>query len=148
MPERNLADRLGISRNTANRAIKELLTFGFIEVTRGASFAGKRIAAAAKAKFILATDGFVLEAEDLNSGETIACDYAEFADHFGFFLPLAGISTVRQLKDNLIDIKATGRLNKLYIELLKDNPDWATDAISREGHSAHLSRSLRSDSVL
>ena len=44
MPERNLADRLGISRNTANRAIKELLTFGFIEVTRGASFAGKRIA--------------------------------------------------------------------------------------------------------
>ena len=44
MPERNLADRLGISRNTANRAIKELLIFGFIEVTRGASFAGKRIA--------------------------------------------------------------------------------------------------------
>jgi MmeI, N-terminal domain/MmeI, DNA-methyltransferase domain/MmeI, helicase spacer domain len=53
---------------------------------------------AAKAKFILATDGVVLEAEDLNSGETIACDYAEFADHFGFFLPLAGISIVRQIK--------------------------------------------------
>ena len=104
--------------------------------------------AAAKSKFILATDGVVLEAEDLSSGETIACDYGDFADHFGFFLPLAGISTVRQLKDNLIDIKATGRLNKLYIELLKDNPDWATDAISREGHSAHLSRSLRSDSAL
>jgi hypothetical protein len=45
MPERTLADRLGVSRNTANRAIKELLTFGFIEMTKGASFAGKRHAA-------------------------------------------------------------------------------------------------------
>ncbi len=88
--------------------------------------------ASAKAKFILATDGLHLEAEDLNSGETIACEYARFADHFGFFLPLAGISTVRQIKNNPIDIKATGRLNKLYIELLKDNPDWATEVRRHE----------------
>jgi hypothetical protein len=33
-----------------------------------------------------------------------------------------------EIKNNPIDIKATGRLNKLYIELLKDNPDWATDS--------------------
>lgn len=79
-----------------------------------------------KCKFILATDGVILEAEDLSSGETIACHYSKFGDHFGFFLPLAGISTVKQIKNNPIDIKATGRLNKLYIELLKDNPDWAT----------------------
>ncbi|MEE9311509.1 MAG: type IIL restriction-modification enzyme MmeI, partial [Planctomycetota bacterium] len=46
----------------------------------------------AKAKFILATDGIDLEAEDLNSGETIACTYTDFPNHFGFFLPLAGIS--------------------------------------------------------
>jgi hypothetical protein len=84
--------------------------------------------AANKAKFILATDGRTLEAEDLNSGETVACPYPEFADHFGFFLSLAGISTVRAIKNNPIDIKATGRLNKLYVELLKDNPEWATDA--------------------
>jgi hypothetical protein len=81
-----------------------------------------------KAKFILATDGISLAAEDLASGEAIACDYPQFHDHFGFFLPLAGISTVKEIKNNPIDIKATGRLNKLYIELLKDNPDWATDA--------------------
>ena len=36
------------------------------------------------------------EAEDLASGETVACDYADFPDHFGFFLPLAGITTVKQ----------------------------------------------------
>ena len=80
----------------------------------------------ARAKFILATDGQTLEAEDLNSGETLACDYARFADHFGFFLPLAGISTIKEIKDNPIDVRATGRLNKLYVELLKENPDWAS----------------------
>ncbi len=80
----------------------------------------------AKAKFTLATDGVTLEAEDLNSGETIACDYSDFADHFGVFLPLAGISTLKEIKDNPIDVRATGRLNKLYVELLDDNPDWAT----------------------
>jgi hypothetical protein len=79
----------------------------------------------AKAKFILATDGVTLEAEDLVGGEHIASAYPEFANHFGFFLPLAGISTISEIKNNPIDVKATGRLNKLYIELLKSNPDWA-----------------------
>jgi hypothetical protein len=82
--------------------------------------------AAGKAKFILATDGDTLEAEDLTSGEATACEYADLPLHFGFFLPLAGISTVTEIKNNPIDIKATGRLNKLYVELLKDNPDWGT----------------------
>lgn len=81
--------------------------------------------AKAKAKFILATDGETLEAEELSSGETIACDYPDFANHFGFFLPLAGISTIKEIKDNPIDVRATGRLNKLYVELLRENPDWA-----------------------
>lgn len=80
----------------------------------------------AKAKFILATDGEAFEAEDLLSGETVACTFAEFPDHFGFFLPLAGITTVKQVRESSFDIRATGRLNKLYVELLKDNPDWGT----------------------
>lgn len=82
----------------------------------------------AKARFVLATDGVSLEAEDLVSGEPIACAYSDFAKHFGFFLPLAGISTVKEIKDNPFDVKATGKLNKLYVQLLKDNPDWATEA--------------------
>ncbi len=80
---------------------------------------------ASKAKFILTTDGTTLEAEDLASGETIASDFPDFAQHFGFFLPLAGISTVKEIKNNPIDIRATGRLNKLYVELLKDNAEWS-----------------------
>jgi hypothetical protein len=83
--------------------------------------------AKAKAKFILATDGQTLEAEDLVSGETITCAYPDFPNHFGFLLPLAGISTIKEIKDNPIDVRATGRLNKLYVELLRENPCWATD---------------------
>lgn len=81
-----------------------------------------------KAKFILATDGKSFEAENLVDGETVACAYADFHDHFGFFLPLAGITTVKQIRENAFDIKATGRLNRLYIELLRENPDWDTAA--------------------
>nr|WP_281719983.1 DNA methyltransferase [Nitrosomonas nitrosa] len=79
-----------------------------------------------KAKFILATDGEEFQAENIISGETVACDYKDFPDHFGFFLPLAGITTVKQISENAFDIRATSRLNRLYVELLKDNPDWGT----------------------
>jgi len=82
--------------------------------------------AKAKAKFVLATDGDTFEAEDLETGETVVCDYASFPDHFGFFLPLAGITTVKQVRESSFDIRATGRLNKLYVELLKDNPEWGS----------------------
>ncbi|MBE7171480.1 MAG: class I SAM-dependent DNA methyltransferase [Williamsia sp.] len=79
-----------------------------------------------KVKFVLATDGKEFQAEDVNSGETIACAYPSFQNHFGFFLSLAGISTVKQIRENAFDIKATSRLNKLYVELLHHNADWAT----------------------
>ena len=79
----------------------------------------------AKAKFVFATDGQTLEAEELITGETITCDYSDLPNHFGFLLPLAGISTIKEIKDNPIDVRATSRLNKLYIELLNENPDWA-----------------------
>ena len=82
--------------------------------------------ARAKAKFILATDGDTLEAEELAGGETIACALTDLPNHFGFFLPLAGIATVDQIRESSFDIRATSRLNRLYVELLKDNPDWGT----------------------
>jgi hypothetical protein len=51
--------------------------------------------AKAKSKFILATDGIELQAENMNSGETLACDYPDFHEHFTFFFDLAGISSVK-----------------------------------------------------
>ncbi len=86
-----------------------------------------------KAKFILATDGKTLEAESLaDDCETVACDYPAFPDHFGFFLPLAGITTVKQIRENAFDIRATGRLNRLYVELLRENADWSTEQRRRD----------------
>ena len=85
-----------------------------------------------KAKFILATDGITFEAEDLEAGDTVACEYADFANHFGLFLALAGISTVKAIRENSFDIKATSRLNRLYLELLKDNPEWGSSARRHE----------------
>ncbi len=81
-----------------------------------------------KVKFALATDGQTVHAESLNLEDPpLVCDFKELADHFGYFLELAGISTVRQIRENAFDIKATGRLNRLYVELLRTNPGWDGD---------------------
>ncbi|MEW8308181.1 MAG: class I SAM-dependent DNA methyltransferase [gamma proteobacterium symbiont of Ctena orbiculata] len=81
----------------------------------------------AKAKFVVATDGVDFEAEDLTSDDPpVVCSYQDFPDHFGFFLPLAGISTVKQIRESSFDIKATGRLNRLYVQLIQDNPEWGS----------------------
>jgi hypothetical protein len=98
------------------------------EVTRIlAALKSSPATARAKARYILATDGADFEAEDLESDDPpIACAYRDFPDHFGFFLPLAGITTVKQVRDSSFDIRATSRLNRLYVELLKDNPEWGT----------------------
>ena len=76
--------------------------------------------------FILATDGETFEAENVKN-DTIApitCNYTDFPEHFGFFLSLAGISMVQQVHDSILDIKAASRLTRLYVELLKTNPEW------------------------
>ena len=112
-----------LQRNNVHIAVCEAGTVGeTLKALRASPTTTK-----AKAKFILATDGQTLEAEELAGGETIACAYPDFPNHFGFFLPLAGISTIKEIKDNPVDVRATGRLNKLYVELLRENPDWTKD---------------------
>jgi hypothetical protein len=112
-----------LQRNNVHIAVCEAGTVGeTLKMLRASPATTK-----AKAKFILATDGQTLEAEELAGDETIACSYPDFPNHFGFFLPLAGISTIKEIKDNPVDVRATGRLNKLYVELLRENPDWAMD---------------------
>ncbi|WBY17086.1 N-6 DNA methylase [Erythrobacteraceae bacterium WH01K] len=77
-----------------------------------------------KAKFILATDGDQIEAEDLETGDILICKYPELAEKFGLFLPLAGITTTKQINESAFDIKATKKLNRLYVQLRSDNPEW------------------------
>jgi len=89
-----------------------------------------------KVKFILATDGEWFEAEDVETGETVACAYPDFPDKFAFFLALAGISTVKQLRDSSFDIRATSRLNRLYRTLLEENAEW--DSAERRPDMNHF----------
>lgn len=68
--------------------------------------------ARAKARFVLATDGDLFEAEDLTTDDApVSCTFSDFPNHFGFFLPLAGITTVKQVRESSFDIRATSRLN-------------------------------------
>lgn len=80
-----------------------------------------------KVKLLLATDGEAVEAEYLASSEPLACPFVALAEHFDFFLPFAGITTLQAIKDNPVDVRATVRLNKLYVELLAHNPEWDTE---------------------
>lgn len=97
------------------------------EVTKTlAALKVSRATTKAKARYILSTDGVDFEAEELGSAETIVCTYQDFPNHFGFFLPLAGITTVKQVRESSFDIRATSRLNRLYIELLRANSEWGT----------------------
>jgi len=92
-----------------------------------------------KCKFLLATDGESIEAENLVDGDVCSCTFADLPNHFGFFLPLAGITTVRQIRENSFDIRATSKLNRLYVELLRENPDWDT-AAGREDFNHFMAR--------
>lgn len=79
----------------------------------------------AKPAILIATDGEMIAAEHPKSGETLHCPFTELGTHFSFFLPAAGKERYRAAEENPVDIKATGKLAKLYDALLKANPDWA-----------------------
>lgn len=78
-----------------------------------------------KCPLLLSTDGHEVHIESLEDGVTHALDFENLADGFGVLLPLAGISTIKEIRESAFDIKATGRLNRLYVALLNNNPDWA-----------------------
>ena len=85
-----------------------------------------------KVKFILATDGEWLEAENLRTGDGVATAYAEFDEQLSFILALGGFSSAREVKEQELDVKAARKLNKLVLELLKTDRAWGEDAMRTE----------------
>ena len=77
-----------------------------------------------KLRFLLATDGQTLRAEDIKSGETLNCTLEELTYDFRFFLPLANYERFKVPEEQELDVKATSRLTKLYDALIRHNPDW------------------------
>ncbi|MBY6006662.1 N-6 DNA methylase [Salipiger bermudensis] len=81
----------------------------------------------AKPAILIASDGETIAAEHPASGDTLHCRFDEIGDHFGFFLPAAGKERYRAVEENPVDVKATGKLARLYDALTKANPDWGSD---------------------
>lgn len=119
----NMSDVGGVlQRNNAHVLISEL---GGVDAALDAlreSPATERY----KARFIVATDGVDVSIEDRETGTPIACALADLPGHLSDLLPLGGIETVTFRGENTIDVRATNQLNKLYLELLKTNPQWGT----------------------
>ncbi|WP_119306016.1 class I SAM-dependent DNA methyltransferase [Cohaesibacter haloalkalitolerans] len=82
---------------------------------------------ASKPAILIATDGEMIAAEHPVSGDTLHCRFEELGDNFGFFLPAAGKERYSAVEENPVDVKATGKLARLYDALIKANPDWGSD---------------------
>ena len=98
---------------------------GLTDVTLDALRTSKR-SLKSKPAILIATDGLTIAAEHPKSGDTLHCDFADLGTQFAFFLPAAGKDRYKAAEENPVDVKATGKLAKLYDALLKTNPDWAT----------------------
>ena len=86
-------------------------------------------------RFLIATDGSELLARDAKTSALLDIEYGQLNDSFDFFLPLAGIERYEGIAESEADIKATGRLAKLYDAILESNPDWRDPA---RAHSLNL----------
>jgi len=75
-------------------------------------------------RFVLVTDGVEFYAKDMRQDRPIHGPYAKLNDAFEFFLPMVGIERYEDEPENLADVKATGRLSKLYDAILDANPTW------------------------
>jgi hypothetical protein len=69
---------------------------GMVDVTLEQLRASKKTKTA-KPAILIATDGEMIAAEHLASGDTLHCTFNEMGDHFGFFLPAAGKERKRRI---------------------------------------------------
>ena len=93
---------------------------------------GSKKTGSAKPAILFTCDGEMVAAEHLASGDQLHCRFEEIGEHFGFFLPAAGKERYKAVEENPIDVKATGKLAKLYDALVKANPNWGTEAKQHE----------------
>ena len=76
-----------------------------------------------KQRFVIVTDYETLLAKDTKTGDPLDISFRDLVKHCHFFLPWAGMEKKQQPLENEADIKAAGRMAKLFDEIKKDNPD-------------------------
>lgn len=81
----------------------------------------------AKVRLVVVNDGSHILVFDRKYNELTDCTIDLIKDEPQLFLPLAGQEGFRREEENEVDIKATGKLAKLYDALIEKNPDWLED---------------------
>jgi len=91
-------------------------------------------------RFIIATDYVTFLAIDTKTQDKLDIPFLELPQYFDFFLPWAGMEKTQYQSENPADVKAAGKMAKLFDEIKKDNPDNSPEFI--HGLNVFLSRLL------
>ncbi|SFF22882.1 class I SAM-dependent DNA methyltransferase [Flavobacterium xueshanense] len=91
-------------------------------------------------RFIIVTDFKTVLAIDTKTTDTLDIEFEALPKHFDFFLPWAGMEKATHQNENPADVKAAGKMVKLFDEIKKDNPDTSPEFI--HGLNVFLSRLL------
>lgn len=95
-----------------------------------------------KFRFVVVSDYTHIAARDMLTGDTLFIEYADFKDHYRFFLPLAGMEKNHQIAETAADVKAAEYMGKLFDELRKGNPDLLSTEASRHAVNVFFMRLL------
>ncbi len=91
-------------------------------------------------RFAIVTDFKTLLAIDTKTQEKLDIELTELPKYFDFFLPWAGMEKAQHANENPADVKAAGKMAKLFDEIKKDNPNNSPEFI--HGLNVFLSRLL------
>ena len=78
----------------------------------------------AKVRLVVVNDGSHILVYDRKYDELTDCTIDKIKDEPQLFLPLAGQEGFRREEESEVDIKATGKLAKVYDALIERNPEW------------------------
>lgn len=98
-------------------------------------------AAVHKERFVIATDYHRFLARDMKTKMGIDIDLSALPMHCEFFLPWMGIEKVDVAVENVADRKVAEKMASLYDELMKDNPEMASQD-GRHAMNVFLTRLL------
>ncbi len=78
-----------------------------------------------KPRFIIVTDFVTFLAVDTKTGETLDIDIKNIWKHYTFFLPLVGMEKTQHQNETVANVRAAGKLAKLYDQIVIDNSEYA-----------------------
>lgn len=95
-----------------------------------------------RTRFVIVTDYNELLAVDTKTGENLMIPIRDIDQHFTFFLPWAGMEKAQYVSEAHADVKAAGRMGKLFDELVAANPGLISGTHGRHGLNEFFARLL------